>query len=101
VPATQQGHALGLFLYAFGGIAAYMLLASFRTNLVTVAALACLTVTLFRLAIGNYELTLSLVRAGGHTGLVLTALAVYLSASSVFEAAYGRDVLPTGDLSKE
>jgi hypothetical protein len=100
VPAAQQGHALGLFLYAFGGFTIYLLAASFRTNVVTVAALAVLSLTLFLLAAGNYGAVTGLVRAGGYTGLALTALAAYLSASAVFEAAYGRDVLLVSDLSR-
>jgi hypothetical protein len=100
VPIAQRGHALGLFLYAFGAFTVYMLAASFRTNVVTVAALVVLSLTLFLLAAGNYDATAGLVRAGGYTGLVLAALAAYLSASAVFEASYGRDVLPIGDLSR-
>lgn len=100
VPAAEQGHALGLFLYAFGIFTVYMWLASFRTNVVVILALAVLAVTLFFLAAGSYGSTAWLVRAGGYSGLVLAALAAYLSASAVFEAAYGRDILPTGDRSK-
>jgi succinate-acetate transporter protein len=100
VPPAQRGHALGLFLYAFAGFTLYMLLASFRTNVVTVLALVVLDVTLFLLASGNYFAHGGLVTAGGWTGLVLTVLAAYLSFSGVSEAAYGRQVVPVGDLSK-
>jgi succinate-acetate transporter protein len=100
VPKAQQGHALGLFLFAFGGFAVYMLLASFRTNVVTVLALVALTATLFLLATGNYFAHGGVTEAGGYTGLVLTALAVYLSFSAVARAAYGRDLVPVGDRSK-
>jgi succinate-acetate transporter protein len=100
VPPAQRGHALGLFLYAFAGFTLYMLLASFRTNAVRVAALIVRDVTLFLLATGNYFARGGHVTAGGWTGLVLTVLAAYLSASAVSEAAYGRQVVPIGDLSR-
>jgi succinate-acetate transporter protein len=100
VPVAQRGHALGLFLYAFAGFTLYMLFASFRTNVVTVAALVVLDATLFLLASGNYFAHSGVVTAGGWTGLVLTALAAYLSFSAVSEASYGRQVVPIGDLSK-
>ena len=45
VPAAQVGHALGLFLYAFGIFAAWLWLASFRTNAVVVGALGLLAAT--------------------------------------------------------
>src|SRR5262249_54888733 len=100
VPPDQRGHALGLFLYAFGGFTLYMLLASFRTNVVTVLSLAVLVATEFLLASGNYFAHRALIEAGGWTGLVVAALASYLSFSGVSEATYGRDVVPVGDLSQ-
>lgn len=100
VPLDQRGPALGLFLYAFGGFTLYMLLASFRTNVVTVVALAALVATLFLLASGNYFAHGGLIEAGGWTGLVVAALASYLSFAGVAEASYGRPVAPVGDLSQ-
>lgn len=98
VPVAEQGHALGLFLYAFAGFTLYMLLASFRTNVVTVVALAVLVATLFLLASGNYFAHAGAIRVGGWSGLVVAALATYLSFSAVSEATYGRQVAPVGDL---
>jgi succinate-acetate transporter protein len=51
VPAAQTGHALGLFLYAFGMFTFVMWVASFKTSAVTNAALFVLMVTFFCLAI--------------------------------------------------
>src|ERR1700761_3088276 len=45
VPTAQQGHALGLLLYAFGIFAAVMWFASFRTNVVVVMGLGVIVVT--------------------------------------------------------
>ena len=55
VPPAQVGHALGLFLYAFGIFTAWLWLASFRTNVVVVVALGLLAATFFVLGAGNYS----------------------------------------------
>ena len=52
VPALQVGHALGLFIYAFGIFVVVMLVASLRTNVIVVAALAVLVATFFCLGGG-------------------------------------------------
>ena len=101
VPAAQAGHALGLFLYAFGIFAFMMFVASFRTSVVVVAALALLTATLFELGAANYASNAGLIKTGGWMGLVLAALALYLSVAEVCQASYGRDVLPVGPLAKK
>ena len=101
VPAAQAGHALGLFLYAFGIFAFMMFVASFRTSVVVVAALALLTATLFVLGAANYAAASGLVKTGGWMGLVLAALALYLSVAEVCQATYGREVLPVGPLAKK
>lgn len=98
VPAPQVGHALGLFLFAFGIFSAWMFAASFRTNIVVTAALADLAATFFVLGAGNYAANTGLVKAGGFLGLVVAALAAYLSCAEVCEASYGREVLPVGHL---
>jgi len=99
VPAAQAGHAMGLLLYAFAIFAAIMFLTSFRTNVVVVAALAVLTATLAFLGAGNYGASTSLIHLGGWTGVVVAAMAFYLSASELCEATYGRTVLPVWPLS--
>jgi succinate-acetate transporter protein len=100
VPVTQTGHALGLFLYAFGIFSAIMLVASFRTSIAVVAALLLLTVTLFVLAAGNYGASSGLIKAGGWIGLAVAAFAFYLSLAEVCEASYRREVLPVGHLAR-
>lgn len=98
VPAAQTGHALGLFLYAFGIFTAWIFVASFRTNVVVVVALAGLAATFFVLGAGNYGGSTGLVHAGGYLGLVVAALAAYLSCAELCEAAYKRAVLPVWSL---
>jgi uncharacterized protein len=99
IPKAEVGHALGLFLFAFGAFSAWMWAASFRTNVVVNVALADLTATFFVLGIGNYAGITGLVKTGGYLGLAVAALAAYLSFVEVCEASYGRTVLPVWPLS--
>jgi uncharacterized protein len=98
IPKAEAGHAVGLFLFAFGAFSAWMWAASFRTNLVVNLALADLAATFFVLGIGNYAGMAGVVKAGGYLGLVVAFLAAYLSFAEVCEASYGRAVLPLGPL---
>ena len=100
VPPAQVGHALGLFLFAFAIPTLMLLLASFRTNIVVVVAIADLLVTLLVLGIGQYSATSGLIKLGGWLGLVAAALAIYLALAEVCEFTYGRAVLPVGPLAK-
>jgi uncharacterized protein len=100
VPLLQAGHAVGLLLYGFGIFATLMFLASFRTNVVVVVALAALAATLFVLGAGYYTGTLGAIRTGGWMGIVLAGLAFYVCLAELFEAAYGR-ALPLFPLAKK
>jgi succinate-acetate transporter protein len=100
IPATQVGHALGLFVFAFGIFIVWMFAASFRTNVVVVAALADLIVVFAVLGAGLYAGNTGLVKTGGWLGLVAAALAAYLSFAEMCEATYGREILPVGHLAK-
>ena len=100
IPAAQAGHALGLFLYAFGLFTVWIWLASFRTNVVVVAALAFLAITFFVLGAGNYTATTGLVHLGGYLGLLVAAMAAYLSCAELCEASYQRPVLPVWPLAR-
>ena len=48
-----------------------MFLASFRTNVIVVVALAMLAATLFLLGAGDYTATSGLIKTGGWLGIVL------------------------------
>jgi uncharacterized protein len=100
IPAANAGHALGLFLYAFGIFTVWIWLASFRTNVVVVVALAGLAATLFVLGAGNYYGSGLTVETGGYLGLAVAALAAYLSCAELCEASYKRSVLPLWPLAK-
>ena len=98
VPSAQAGHATGLLLYTFAIVAAMFLLVSLRTNVATLLALGNLVLTLVLLAAGNYGDYSAVVRAGGVTGIILAAQALYLAAAGICEYAYGRAVVPLGPL---
>ncbi|HET6804138.1 MAG TPA: acetate uptake transporter [Frateuria sp.] len=100
MPRAQVGHAFGLFLLGFGIFVASMFAASFRTNLLLVAALADVIVVFALLGIGQYWGNAALRHAGGWLGLVAAALGAYGSIAEICEAAYGRR-LPIGRLAKK
>jgi succinate-acetate transporter protein len=100
IPADQHGHALGLFLYAFGFFVISMTLASFRTNAIVVAALLLLIGAFFGLAAGEYGAHTGLIHVGGYLGLGAAALALYLSCAETCEETYGRSVLPVWSLKR-
>lgn len=101
VPPAQVGHALGLFLYAFGIFTFVMLVASFRTNAIVVLALTTLLVTFILLGAGNYGAHTTLIHWGGYFGLVTAGLAGYLACAEVCEASYGHGILPLWPLAKK
>jgi uncharacterized protein len=100
IPAAQAGHALGLFLYAFGIFTVWILIASFRTNVAVVLALAGLAATLFVLGVGNYYGSGLTMETGGYMGLAVAALAAYIGCAELCEASYKRSVLPLWPLAK-
>ena len=100
IPALQVGHALGLFIYAFGIFVVVMLAASLRTNLIVVVALGLLVGTFFCLGAGNYGAHLTLIHWGGYLGLAAAACAFYLALAELCEFSYGRSVLPVWPLAR-
>jgi succinate-acetate transporter protein len=100
VPPLQVGHALGLFLYAFGIFVVVMLATSLRTNAVVVLALAILVLTFFFLGAGNYGANTTLIHWGGYFGLAAAACAFYLALAELCEFSYDRAVLPVWPLAR-
>ena len=72
IPLTQVGHALGLFLYAFGIFAAWLWLASFRTNVVVVCPWPA-GGHILRAGAGNYSGNGLTIEWGGYMGLVVAS----------------------------
>jgi succinate-acetate transporter protein len=100
VPPLQAGHALGLFLYAFGIFAVVMLAASLRTTAVVVLTLALAVLTVFFLGAGHYGANTTMIHWGGYFGLGAAACVFYMALANLCEISYGRAVLPVWPLTK-
>lgn len=100
IPPAERGHALGLLLFAFGAFTLWVFVASFRTNVVVVTALAFLAATLFVVGAGKYGANIDLVKAGGWLGFIAGAEAAYLSCAELCQGAYKREILPVGPLAR-
>lgn len=100
MPPADRNRALGMLLYAFGAFTVWVFVASFRTNVVVVTALAFLAATLFVLAAGKYGGNANLIKAGGWLGFIAGAEAAYLSCAELCQIAYKRAILPIGPLAK-
>jgi len=100
IPPAERGHALGLLLFAFGAFTVWVFVASFRTNVVVVTALAFLAATLFVVGAGKYAASADLVKVGGWLGFIAGAEAAYLSCAELCQGAYNRVILPIGPLSR-
>jgi succinate-acetate transporter protein len=90
IPASDVGHAVGLYLIAWGIFTTYMFALVF----------ILLAVTYFLLGIGNANASDSLVKAGGWFGLATAIAAWYASFAAVTNATFARIVLPVVPLKR-
>lgn len=100
VPAADAGHAVGLYLIAWGIFTTYMFVASLRTTAAIALVFVLLAVTFFLLGIGNAGAHTNIVKAGGWFGLATAAAAWYASFAGVTNATFGRTVLPVRPLTR-
>jgi succinate-acetate transporter protein len=98
VPAADAGHAVGLFLIAWGIFTTYMFIASLRTTAAVALVFILLAVTFFLLGIGNAGAHPNIIKAGGWVGLATAAAAWYASFAVVTNSTFGRTVLPVRPL---
>jgi succinate-acetate transporter protein len=94
VPATDAGHAVGLFLIAWGIFTAYMFVASLRTTAAIALVFLSLTITFLVLGIGEAGAHTGIVKAGGWIGLATAVFAWYASFAGVTNSTFGRSLLP-------
>jgi len=94
VPAKDAGHAVGLYLIAWGIFTLYMFVASLRTTVAVAAVFGLLTITYFLLGIGNAGAHTDVVKIGGWTGIVTAAAAWYASFAAVTNSTFARVVMP-------
>jgi len=100
VPKADVGHAVGLYLIAWGIFTAYMFVASLRTTAAVAAVFLLLALTFFALGIGNAGAHTGIVKLGGWLGLAAAAVAWYASFAEVTNATFGRTVLPVRPLTR-
>jgi succinate-acetate transporter protein len=98
VPKADAGHAVGLYLIAWGIFTVYMFIASLRTTGAIAPVFALLAITFIVLGIGNAGAHTGIVHLGGWIGLATAAAAWYASFAAVTNSTFGRTVLPVKPL---
>jgi uncharacterized protein len=98
--AGVAGHAVGLYLIAWGIFTTYMFVASLRTTAAVALVFGLLAATFFLLGIGNANESESLVEIGGWCGLATAAAAWYASFAAVVNSTFGRTVMPVVPLNQ-
>jgi succinate-acetate transporter protein len=98
IPAGDAGHAIGLYLIAWGIFTTYMFVASLRTTAAVALVFFLLALTFFALGIGNAGAHTNVVKLGGWIGLATAAAAWYASFAAVINSTFGRTVLPVRPL---
>jgi uncharacterized protein len=99
IPKADTGHAVGLYLIAWGIFTAYMFIASLRTTAAIATVFLLLTVTFLVLGIGDAAGNDSITKLGGYIGIATAAAAWYASFAVVTNSTFGRTVLPVRPLS--
>ena len=100
IPEADAGHAVGLYLIAWGIFTLYMFVASLRTTGAVALVFALLTITFFLLGIGDAGAHTDITKAGGYFGLATAAAAWYASFAAVTNSTFGRTVLPVKPLNE-
>jgi len=100
IPEADAGHAIGLYLIAWGIFTLYMFVASLRTTGAVAVVFALLTITFFLLGIGDAGAHTDITKAGGYFGLATAAAAWYASFAAVTNSTFGRTVLPVKPLNE-
>ncbi len=100
VPAADTGHAVGLYLIAWGIFTAYMFIASLRTTAAIATVFLLLTATFIVLGIGDAGGNESITKLGGFIGIATAAAAWYASFAVVTNSTFGRTLLPVKPLTR-
>jgi succinate-acetate transporter protein len=101
IPEADAGHAIGLYLIAWGIFTGYMFIASLRTTGAVAAVFLLLTATFIILGIGNAGGTSGIVKLGGWVGLATALVAWYASFAEVTNFTFGKTVFPTVPLRRD
>ena len=100
IPAADLGHAVGLYLIAWGIFTTYMFIASLRTTAAIALVFILLTITFIVLGIGDAGGSSGMTKLGGWLGLATAAAAWYASFAGVTNATFGRVILPVRPLAR-
>jgi uncharacterized protein len=100
VPAADAGHAVGLYLIAWGIFTTYMFIASLRTSVAIAVVFILLAATFYVLGIGNANGNDSVVKLGGWLGLATAVAAWYASFAAVTNSTFGKVVVPVFPLKR-
>src|SRR3954467_14411892 len=100
IPKADAGHAVGLYLIAWGIFTTYMFVASLRITAAVSLVFALLAITFFALGIGNADAHTGIVKLGGWLGLATALVAWCASFAEVTNATFGRTVLPVRPLTR-
>lgn len=100
IAAADAGHAVGLYLIAWGIFTLYMFVASLRTTGAVALVFFLLFITFFLLGIGAAGAHTNITKAGGWFGLATAAAAWYASFAAVTNSTFGRVVLPVMPLAR-
>ncbi len=100
IPKADVGHAVGLYLIAWGIFTTYMFIASLRTTAAIALVFFLLATTFIVLGIGNSGAHTDIVKAGGYIGLATAVAAWYASFAAVANSTFGRTVLPVKPLTR-
>ena len=95
------GHAVGLYLIAWGIFTTYMFVASLRTTAAVSLVFFLLAITFFLLGFGNRGANADVIKLGGYVGLATAIVAWYASFAVVTNSTFGRTVLPVVPLKRE
>ena len=88
------GHAVGLYLIAWGIFTTYMFVASLRTTSAVALVFLLLAITFWILGFGNYDNSVNTIKIGGWVGLATAVAAWYASFAAVVNSTFGRVILP-------
>ena len=99
-PKADVGHAVGLYLIAWGIFTPYMFVASLRTTGAIAVVFILLAITFFAPGHRQRRRHTDIVKLGGWVGLATAAAAWYASFAAVTNATFGRIVLPVRPLQR-
>jgi succinate-acetate transporter protein len=100
VAKADLGHAVGLYLIAWGIFTAYMFIASLRTTGAIAVVFLLLALTFLLLGIGDAGTHPNITKIGGYVGLATALAAWYASFAAVTNSTFGRTVMPVRSLAR-